>query len=326
VNVSLTTQVFDGSGNITSSIHSEWVSNAWEFHSKSSYTYNTGGDPVQMLYQVWQPSAWVNLLLLNFTYDGSGNNVTQVAQVWQSNSWINMLMISMTYDSSGNMLTQLQQVWQNNVWQNSTLITCTYDASGNCLIELLQEFQGSAWENYILTSFAYDSNSNLLSRIVQEFVNNAWVNWSRLEYLYQPGKITGNSYEWDGVMWSPIDALLEVTYMGDDLGGGHDAYCVEVIYSEIICQEENATASASVMVLYPNPATGRVSLSVNASLQDNLTLTLFDLSGRIIRVLFEGKADQAENLTFDAGDLPQGMYVVEVKSTLWCDRQKLIIE
>jgi len=325
VNVALTTQSFDGSGNVISTIYSEWVNNAWENQSKTTYTYNAGGDPVQVLYQKWQANDWENYFLMSITYDGSGNIVAEVLKSWQSNSWINYIMMSMTYDGSGNMLTQLQQMWQTNVWEYKYLITFTYDANGNCLTEILKEWQGGGWVNNAHITNTYDSNSNLLNRVEEEYINNAWVNSTKLEYLYQPEKITANSYEWNGVMWSPYDAIINVTYMGYDLGGGQNAYSVEVIYSEFLGVEEHAAASISAMTLYPNPAAGLVSLRINTSLQGNCTLTLFDLSGRIIRVLFEGKSDQVENLTFDAGGLPPGMYLLELKSAGLIDRQKLSV-
>gem|GEM_PF-1449510 len=355
-NKNKTTYTYNGSGNVLTTLSEEWQNNAWENTAQLNYTYNAQEQLITMIGYVWQVSTWKNYAQITYTYDANGYAATVTFQYWQNNAWTNSQLLTSSYDANGNLVTMKLQIWQNNAWVNSAKITATYDnnnnptteilqtwniiifiwendakntlsydINNNCISELYQDWVVNTWENDEYLSRVFDSDNNLLKKEVQDYVNNAWVNLSKLEFDYQPGMITGSAFEWVGPMWNPVDANIEVNYMGDLMGTGESSYSVEVIYSSYQGVKDQGATPATVMTVYPNPAAGRVSIAINPLLTGDVALSLYDLAGRLLEVLFDGKTGNAAGLTFDTGSVPAGVYILELRNAGRVDRQKLSV-
>ena len=70
-----------------------------------------------------------------------------------------------------------------------------------------------------------------------------------------------------------------------------------------------------IMNTYPNPTDDYVNLDIENPEGKTLTVTLFDISGKPIRILFDGKPNYAGPITmsFSTKTLPAGQYVVRVE-------------
>jgi PKD repeat protein len=76
--------------------------------------------------------------------------------------------------------------------------------------------------------------------------------------------------------------------------------------------------SAAGLKVYPNPFTGEVTLeyTIQAALPTNVTLSLLDLTGRRIYLLFKDKEHTGGKfkVTYDGSKLPPGMYFYELRT------------
>lgn len=66
---------------------------------------------------------------------------------------------------------------------------------------------------------------------------------------------------------------------------------------------------------YPNPFNPQTSFSLRVEDRQDVKVEIFNLLGRSVKVLFEGTmdADETRTFTFDAGDLPSGIYLYRVR-------------
>ena len=66
---------------------------------------------------------------------------------------------------------------------------------------------------------------------------------------------------------------------------------------------------------YPNPFNPQTSFSLEVDERQDVKVEVFNLLGRSVKVLFEGTMDanEARTFTFDAGDLPSGIYLYRVQ-------------
>ncbi len=65
-------------------------------------------------------------------------------------------------------------------------------------------------------------------------------------------------------------------------------------------------------IIYPNPTTGEINLSKFEFKQGDLKISITDMIGKEIKLLFNGKFEQ-KNLTFNIADLPNGMYLLKIQ-------------
>ena len=76
------------------------------------------------------------------------------------------------------------------------------------------------------------------------------------------------------------------------------------------------TINASVIdaiSIHPNPVAGETSITLNASMNTHAEVSLYDMTGREIGILFKGEIETGENnIGFDASVLISGIYVVKV--------------
>jgi len=345
---------YDADGKILSELDQSWLNNSWTNSVFSSYSYDASGNLISLLSQEWQNNAWVNDGMGTYTYDNDGNRLSSFWQDWQNNTWVNSRQSTCTYDTFGNMLTSMDQVWQNNAWANYLLWTYTYDAGGNMLTELYQEGQGSSWVNYEQGAFSYDASGNLLTLIRQEWQYNTWVNylsytytydnqgnlltelylwwennaWDnslKTEFSYQAGEISAKAYQWTGLQWEPYeDAYFDFYYLDEYLLSAN-GYAAEVYYSSYTGIPENSDGDQSALILYPNPATDQVTMTFNRSVTGACAISLLDLSGRLVKVLFEGDLASSSPFAFNISDLMAGVYLLRVRSPEFSFQQKFMV-
>ena len=76
------------------------------------------------------------------------------------------------------------------------------------------------------------------------------------------------------------------------------------------------------ILLYPNPASDIVTLNLNNGLNADLTLNIYNVIG----VLVKNEILKQNKRQINIGDLSNGIYLVEIKSKNFSEKQKLIIQ
>ena len=82
----------------------------------------------------------------------------------------------------------------------------------------------------------------------------------------------------------------------------------------------------SLMAAYPNPFNPSTTLSLNMPEDGFVSVKVFDLMGRVVATLAEGNMDaNTYEFTWNASDMPSGMYMVRAEAMGQVSSQKLML-
>ncbi len=92
-------------------------------------------------------------------------------------------------------------------------------------------------------------------------------------------------------------------------------------------QEHSIGNDLSRFQLYPNPASSGIQLKLNMETATNGMISLYDLTGRMIRTFYKGRFNQGVNtLNFNVSGIGQGLYFVVVNTENNRQVKKLMIQ
>lgn len=79
---------------------------------------------------------------------------------------------------------------------------------------------------------------------------------------------------------------------------------------------------------HPQPITAQATVTLNVDVAQHVTVEVFDALGRRVAVLFDAavSSDRQQILTFDAGDLPSGIYLLRTRGEKAVDVRTLIVQ
>lgn len=81
-------------------------------------------------------------------------------------------------------------------------------------------------------------------------------------------------------------------------------------YSEVSIND-NSQLQTDQIIAYPNPTRGIIYVAFNDKPQKNITVQIFDITGRFIR---DAQDINQNNYTLDISDLQNGIYILNIKS------------
>ncbi len=107
----------------------------------------------------------------------------------------------------------------------------------------------------------------------------------------------------------------------DNLISLDDVMIRGTLYNSI---NENKTDLA--LNLFPNPATDNVQVNYTISSETNVTVSVYDVTGKMISTVSEGNASQGRHFAhINTADLAKGFYTVTVQTTYGSSTSKLIV-
>jgi hypothetical protein len=123
-----------------------------------------------------------------------------------------------------------------------------------------------------------------------------------------------------GEFWG--GGVLDWGTLASVLSGTHDdesvfSHTLEGVagYSNSVLKESGIPSAIRLFQNYPNPFNPQTSITFEISQAGDVTLDIYDLTGRKIAVLAEGLHQQGtHNVTFDAGNLASGVYIARFQS------------
>lgn len=306
---------------------------------KSIYTYDDGviseatslvatnGSMVQSQHEV-------------FYYDAYNLLTERLVTKWIGGNWQNLNWFRYIYDDKGRLLVYDRDFWTAGGWVDFSADSLFYDESSRL-------FKRSAWsipnDKYITRSFyTYNPFGKRIYQIRQDYINDKWVNIRRTNYQYnncgtQTGTVTG---KWTNGAWQN-DSKTTVFYhytLADDrkkIPVCHQGHTITVLGETLAlhlghgdclgsCIGDNSipvTKSADTgltnksvpFIVYPNPATDRVTIKMKETDCPVSSIELIDFSGRVIRSVSPG--DQIET-TIYLTNLRSGNYILRVTSNM----------
>ncbi|MBU1707262.1 T9SS type A sorting domain-containing protein, partial [bacterium] len=89
---------------------------------------------------------------------------------------------------------------------------------------------------------------------------------------------------------------------------------------------EEAPEDYSLAQNYPNPFNAVTELSYTIADAGHVRLSVYDITGRLVATLVNKEKPTGEyRVTFDAGDLPSGVYIYSLKSGEFVAQQKMVL-
>ncbi|HEX6849439.1 MAG TPA: serine hydrolase [Chitinophagaceae bacterium] len=81
-------------------------------------------------------------------------------------------------------------------------------------------------------------------------------------------------------------------------------------------ENEKLIAGSSLINVFPNPASGNVSISYRTTVTGRTKLELYDMNGKLVKNLFEGALgkNEQQRLSLNTEGLPGGIYIVSLQS------------
>jgi len=231
---------------------------------------------------------------------------------------------------------------QTKEWQNIQQNTFTYDAEGNAVEQqsAIWNSESSDWKVNAKTLNEYDQNGALIAAdcLVWNTKEENWNNAQRTEPTYNNGAKTGSTmYIWDTLHseWielltpqrdrlaqhsaktSSFDHTQAITNSFDAQGRVVEAVVTSstngktrVMRTKYAYKDASNIAATDVNLgNYPNPVNTWTSIQFELAEEAYVRIDLFDNQGRVItNVSDDSFTAGAQEVTFDASDLPAGMY------------------
>ncbi len=92
-----------------------------------------------------------------------------------------------------------------------------------------------------------------------------------------------------------------------------------------VVEAEEAPEAVAVEPVYPNPFLDRATLTYMLPRAADVRVEVFDLLGRRVRLLADGFRNAGDHrVTFDAGDLPSGLYLIRFSAGGVVDVQRVM--
>ena len=170
-NASRQTNNYDANGYLVSTLNELSPSGVWVNDSRETYTNNPDGTVNQQVTETWDvpTAAFVNETRINYIYDANKMVTESTSATWNGTAWVNAERDTFTYDAQGRELTHLVENWNTNAWINETLTTSTFNTGGQLTTILNQSWNTgtNAWQNVFQGNYVYSVNGSLFQTVIQ---------------------------------------------------------------------------------------------------------------------------------------------------------------
>ena len=292
---------YDERGNVIRINFFQFYENEWIFPSYVTYTYDDDNHRLTRTnYNDWG-SGFELQGIYTYTYDG--DLLTSYEMTLGGT-----LLMRGTYSYDNGLCTQLLEeyndAWGGTGWSNSALTTYTYDEVGNCTNETYSYWQ-NGWVPDSSIDRLFDANGNCIQR--EKHTNGLIVD--RKSYVYDEACTIDHvlmpyhpepNYTWDQFANRPLGYAWEAAN-----DGGQLVYVCDYIfeYGDFEGVPQHVAPIADMMVVYPNPTQGEMTLS----LEGLRRYEIIDMNGKTV---LQGQANGKRH-TIDVSTLASGLYLVK---------------
>jgi hypothetical protein len=103
------------------------------------------------------------------------------------------------------------------------------------------------------------------------------------------------------------------------------SFYTDTVFVDIPNAINTWTAQESQIKVFPNPFTDELAVSFNISAGQNLNISLIDIHGRTVKVMYDDYLEAGQNkLSWQLGDIPDGFYTLSIRSAENLFLKKLI--
>ena len=128
------------------------------------------------------------------------------------------------------------------------------------------------------------------------------------------GNTTGKTYEW--VDENPLANLSYYRLTQTDLDGHKELFQIKKVMNRSIVDR--------AVIVAPNPFTTELTAYINVTQTQQVTLTITDISGRILKTAAGKYAPGAAEVNINTTSLPKGTYLLKVTGENFTQTQKIV--
>ena len=293
---------YDERGNIIRIDFFQYYNNEWIFPSYITYTYDDDNHRITRTnYNDWGSGFELQGI---YTYFYDGDLLTSYEMTLGGTL---LMRGTYTYNGEGlctQLLEEYNDAWGGTGWSNSALTTYTYDEAGNCTNETYSYWQ-NGWVPDSSIDRLFDANGNCIQR--EKHTNGLIVD--RKSYVYDEACTIDHvlmpyhpepNYTWDQFANRPLGYAWEAAN-----DGGQLVYVCDYIfeYGDFEGVPQHEAPIADMMVVYPNPTQGEMTLS----LEGLRRYEIIDMNGKTV---MQGQANGKRH-TIDMSTLASGLYLVK---------------
>ena len=254
-------------------------------------------------------------------YDSQGRPQAMLVRREVEGTFQNADSITWFYNDSGQLISQRSKIWneQGSFWQNSQMTNFEYDSAGNLIAENHLLWSGLHWQNFHRREFQFQNNLKT-GNIVQGFIHGDWRNMVSIHYGdFRDGFARKMRSEFD--FWGGNAGELAASYIPFYFNGElvtRRAERIVVSFDDPTTDIPKLNLPYLIINIYPNPSDGRFYLS--STQHEILSWRVFSFTGQLIK----SHTEQTHSSVVDLTNLPQGVYILQVQTTIGIQQKRLI--
>ncbi len=159
----------------------------------------------------------------------------------------------------------------------------------------------------------WTSDGNYGSNLVHkwDFATTSWIGQWAADPAYYPS----------GLAYDSVSGYLWVSCWTND-----SIYVFDVGTSAI-AEDKETDKEHYVLVTYPNPTSSFVDIKYVLPETEHITLRIYDISGRIVRTLYDGIQNNGEHIVhWNTGSLASGIYFTKFETGTYSQTKKITIQ
>lgn len=315
-------------------LYKKWhiASSSWKNDERYIYSYDNSGKMQTSTLQMWYGTLWTNNINSTLNYDQNNNVVNMVGNTYN---------IDFMYDMNNNLIKVEDRLWAPGTgWANNERKTYSY--TGKDVVEyMLEKWDGSAWVKSQRWTYTNDANSNVTLSTEFRWTGNSWVEVLQHQYSYDGynNKLEELESSWDSNTGKFVKSKREVrTYNAKLLPEAVNTYTwngtawvfasgdisIKYYYEQYDPTDINNLVSTTTMNVYPIPAKDNVTISVKLNETVDLTLTMIDMTGRVVFSNSQRAFGNFQN-TIPVGNLPAGNYALSATDGNFIINKKIVV-
>ena len=265
--------------------------------TKTVFTFNANNkvNVIDVFEKDSTTQVWLQVEKDSLFYDVNNNiisaNIYDVAGTTLDNSY----RLTFTYNSANKLLTELFEMWNGTSWDDDGKYVNTYNASNQMLTGISLVWNGTTYDNDGKTTYTYGSATYPTSMTNSTWNGTSWDDDNKDVFTYNSSNqvLTDNYFTWDGTAWVP---------------SSNSIYYYEIFAPQAIL---SVTLDATVSI-YPNPVENLLNVNIQLNQDDNITLSVVDLNGKVV---YQTSSIKGKNSTtpINTTSFAKGVYMIQIK-------------
>jgi len=337
----------------TSSLSEVKTGDTWTPESRANITYNANATVQTAITESYENGKFINYSLDIDTLTVSRLFLSHYYSYWENDKWNLVERVHFTYNSAGSVLTEYEESFiTNNVASWINLTEYVYDASGKQLKEFHYSTWDNGVKLNLSGSLYLNVDSNILTNL-SVAGTDIYLWYTNIVIPVELTNFAGNNE--DGKVVLKWKTATETNNLGFEIerkteggnwnkigyvaGNGTSAEAHNYLF-----EDKNLTAGAlyyrlkqldmngtytyskeieaagvvkeySLAQNYPNPFNPETSISFTLANDSNVKLSVYDITGRIVKELLNGKKSKgAYTVNFNASGIASGVYFYRMEA------------